>query len=154
MRSRAVMLATLALAGTLVTACGSEGGTTMPSSSSAAEPSSSSPSSPAQPSSVAPSDGGATLSPLPPPTLPPRKTGPTGPTDNIPRDVVAGRVVKGGSGPCYAVLTDDDRRYALHSDAGLVLEEGTYIKAKVGPLLAKIDCGEGIPREMISFNRL
>ncbi|GIF53287.1 hypothetical protein Afe04nite_78260 [Asanoa ferruginea] len=63
-------------------------------------------------------------------------------------------MVKGGSGPCYAVETDDGRRFALHSDAGLVLEEGSYIVAKVGPLLARIDCGEGIPREMISFNRL
>ena len=151
MRSPAAVVATLVLAATLLTACGSEGGTAMPSSSSAAEPSSPSPS---EPSSVAPRDGGGTLSPIPPPTLPPPKSGPTGPTDNIPGDVVAGRVVKGGSGPCYAVLTDDDRRYALHSDAGLVLEEGTYIRAKVAPLRAKIDCGEGVPRALISFNRL
>jgi hypothetical protein len=156
-RSRAVVVVTLVLAASLLGACGSEGGTTMPSS--GAEPSSSlsgaeppSPS-PVGPSSVAPRDGVGTHSSISPSTRPP-KTGPSGPSDYIPGDIVAGRVVKGGSGPCYAVLTDDDRRYALHSDAGLVLEEGTYIRAKVGPLLARIDCGEGIPREMISFNRL
>ncbi|MEV4620954.1 hypothetical protein AB0J74_19875 [Asanoa sp. NPDC049573] len=122
---------------------------------SSSSPSSPEPSAPPpSPSSpVAPRDGDRTLSPIPPPTLPPPKTGPSGPTDNIPGDVVGGRVVKGGSGPCYAVLTDDGRRFALHSDAGLVLEEGTYITAKVARLRVKIDCGEGTPRELISFRR-
>jgi hypothetical protein len=158
MRRPAAVVATLVLAATSLSACGSGGGSAMPGTSSASSSSASAEPEPSDtatspPSSVAPRDGDRTLSPIPPPTLPPPKNGPTGPTDNLPGNVVGGRVVKGGSGPCYAVLTDDGRRFALHSDAGLTLEEGSYIVAKVGPLRAKIDCGEGVPRALISFKR-
>ncbi|GIF65430.1 hypothetical protein Ais01nite_34650 [Asanoa ishikariensis] len=103
-------------------------------------------------SSVPPS--GRTPSPTRPPAPPPPKVGPSTPSDYIEGDMISGRVVKGGSGPCYAVVNDDNQRFALHNAAGLALAEGSYITAKVGPLLAKIDCGEGIPYELISFKRL
>ncbi|GIF74058.1 hypothetical protein Asi02nite_35760 [Asanoa siamensis] len=102
-------------------------------------------------SPVAPS--GRTASPTPPPTLPPPKVGPSTPSDYRAGDIIAGRVVKGGSGPCYAVVNDDNQRFALHNDSGLVLEEGTYITATVAPLRAKIDCGEGTPYALVSFKR-
>jgi hypothetical protein len=140
--SRAAALAALAVAVALTAGCGADGGTAMPN-----PPESS-------PSSVSPRGGGRSLSPIPPPTLRPPKVGPSKPSDYIPGDIIAGRVVKGGSGPCYAVVNDDNQRCALHSDAGLTLEEGTYIRAKVAPLRAKIDCGEGTPYALVSFTRL
>lgn len=163
MRSRLAAVGVLVAVVLSAAACGTEGGSTMPTpaatpSSSASKPSSSSPqpSSPVPtPSSVAPRGGGErTLSPIPPPTLPPPKVGPSEPSDYIRGDVIAGRVVKGGSGPCYAVVNDDNRRFALHSAAGLTLEEGTYIRAVVAPLRAKIDCGAGTPYALVSFTRL
>lgn len=85
---------------------------------------------------------------------PPPKVGPSTPSDYNPGDVVTGRVVKGGSGPCYTVVDDDNRRYALHNDAGLTLEEGSYVRATVAPLRAKIDCGPGAAYELVSVKRL
>jgi hypothetical protein len=156
-RSRAATVAALVLVTFLTAACGAQQGgeSGMPAAASSAP---AKPPRTAVPATLAPRDPSRSLSPVPPPTLPPPtlrppKTGPTLPTDRMPRDVLAGRVAKGGSGPCYAVVTDDNRRYALHSTAGLVLEEGTYIRAKVGPLTAKIDCGEGTPLALISFTR-
>jgi len=136
--NRAVAVVALVLAASLTAACGTEGGNAMPET----------------PSSVAPRGGGDTPSPTQPAATPPPKVGPSTPSDYIEGDTIGGRVVKGGSGPCYAVVNDDNRRFALHNDAGLTLEEGSYITAKVAPLRAKIDCGEGIPYELISFKRL
>ncbi|SNT57277.1 hypothetical protein SAMN05421812_110112 [Asanoa hainanensis] len=146
MTHRPVAFAGLLLAVALTTACGAEGGTAMPTPSAAS-------SSDAPTRSVAPRDGGGTVSPPVPPPVPP-KVGPSTPSDYIEGGRIGGRVVKGGSGPCYAVVNDDNQRFALHSAAGLTLEEGSYITAEVGPLRAKIDCGEGIPYELISFKRL
>ena len=139
MTKRAVAVAALVLAATVAAACGSGEGNAMN------EPGASTH------SSVAP---GGSPSPVPPSTLAPPKVGPSKPSDYIEGDTIGGRVVKGGSGPCYAVVNDDNQRFALHNDAGLTLEEGSYITAKVAPLRAKIDCGEGIPYALVSFKRL
>ncbi|MDG4821584.1 hypothetical protein O7635_06910 [Asanoa sp. WMMD1127] len=103
--------------------------------------------------------GGNAAMPTPTPTgsgpssaQPPPKVGPSTPSDYIPGDKIAGRVVKGGTGPCYALVTDDGRRYALWSDRGLRLDEGTYITAVVEELKVKISCGEGIHKALVSFN--
>ena len=64
-----------------------------------------------------------------PPAKPPKT-----PTDLVPHDIVAGRVTRGGSGPCYGLITDDDIEYALYSTAGLSLSEGTYVRIKFEPL--------------------
>jgi hypothetical protein len=69
----------------------------------------------------------------------------TPPSDPQPVDVVAGRVVRGGSGPCYGVETDDGRLYAVYgTDAG-ELAVGTTVRVKIGPPTAGVDCGEGEP---------
>ncbi|MEV4533190.1 hypothetical protein AB0J82_05090 [Asanoa sp. NPDC049518] len=151
MKRRPVAVAAVLLLVALTAACGAQGGTAMPTPPAA----SSSPDGPAvpAPSSVAPRGGGGTVSPSPRPPLPP-KVGPSTPSDYIEGGTIGGRVVKGGSGPCYAVVNDDNQRFALHSAAGLTLEEGSYITAQVAPLTAKIDCGEGIPYELVSFKRL
>ena len=49
-------------------------------------------------------------------------------------EVVAGRVTRGGSGPCYGLITDDGTEYALYSTAGIRLDEGSYIRIRFAAL--------------------
>lgn len=86
---------------------------------------------------------------LEPPSRPPRK-----PTDPKPGDRLAGRVTKGGSGPCYGLVTDDGTQYALHSSAGITLEEGTYVRVVVEPLKLKIYCGPGQHMALLSATKV
>lgn len=158
--SRAVAVAALVLVAA-VSACGArDEEAAMPSSASASpgpsspEPSSPGPSSPAASQPPPDTSTGRPLSPIPPPTLKPPTVGPSKPTDLIPGDILVGRVTKGGSGPCYGLVTDDNRKYALYNDTGLSLDEGTYIRATVGPLALKISCGEGTNLTLLSFKRL
>ena len=76
------------------------------------------------------------------------------PTDYIPGDTLSGRVTKGGSGPCYGLVTDDEVQYALHSTAGITLEEGTYVLVKVAPLRLKIYCGPGAHLALLKATKL
>jgi len=159
--NRAAAVAALVLTTALSAACGAPGEEVAmpePSPSASGSPSPSpdpSPSSvPPTAPSVSPRDSERPLSPVPPPTLKPPTVGPSQPSDLIPGDIIAGRVTKGGSGPCYGLITDDNRRYALYSDAGLTIEEGSWIRAKIGPLRLKISCGEGINVALISFTRM
>jgi hypothetical protein len=94
------------------------------------------------------------MSEIPPPTLRPPDPKQSAPTDLIPADTISGRVTKGGSGPCYGLVTDDDVAYALHSTAGITLEEGTYVRAKIAPLGLKISCGQGRHMALISATKL
>jgi hypothetical protein len=97
--------------------------------------------------------GGQPTSDTPLPTVPlQNRTQPT-PSDYIAGDTIGGRVTVGGAGPFYQVVHDDGTVYALHSTAGLVLVEGTYITAKVGPLTEEVDCGPGRALAMLSFTR-
>ncbi|MCI0687156.1 MAG: hypothetical protein L0Y54_07975 [Sporichthyaceae bacterium] len=65
------------------------------------------------------------------------------PSDPQPTDVVAGRIVRGGSGPCYGLETDDGTQHALYSADGLTLEEGAVVRVRIEPLLIRIYCGPG-----------
>ena len=80
-----------------------------------------------------------TLGPASPPA--PGKVSP--PTDPQPVDVIVGRVVRGGDGPCYGVETDDGDIYAVYSTTAGNLAVGTTVRVKTKPLLIKIYCGEG-----------
>lgn len=138
----------LALALGALGACAESGGDAMPGSESTASPTPSdetptTPPSSSAPSSVAPS--GRANNPVDPgiPTLRPPNPKQSLPTDYIPGDMLNGRVTKGGSGPCYGLVTDDGVQYALHSTADITLEEGTYVRVKVAPLRLKIYCGPG-----------
>ena len=73
-----------------------------------------------------------------PPMKPPKK-----PTDLVPHDIVVGRVTRGGTGPCYGLITEDDQEYALYSTAGVTLTEGTYVRVKFTSMTAAVDCGPG-----------
>jgi hypothetical protein len=70
---------------------------------------------------------------------------PSTPSDPQPVDLVAGRVVRGGAGPCYGVRTDDGKLYAVHSTSSGELEVGTTVLVKLGPALPEVDCGPGEP---------
>ena len=55
------------------------------------------------------------MSTTPPPTLQSPMEPPSTPSDPQPHNLVAGQVVRGGAGPCYGVVTDDGKLYAVHS---------------------------------------
>ncbi|MDQ7908377.1 hypothetical protein RB614_28005 [Phytohabitans sp. ZYX-F-186] len=95
------------------------------------------------------------LSSTSPPTVRPPTAPPASPSDpRPPKNVLVGRVTRGGSGPCYGMETDDGKQYALYSDAGTSLEVGTTIRVEAAPLLLKIDCGPGEPRSAVRIERV
>jgi|GEM_PF-1655327 len=97
------------------------------------------------------SDGPATptptetpgLSRTEPPTLPRPGTPPKTPSDLITGDWLVGTVTRGGTGPCYGLVTDDGTEHALYGDDGTTLTQHTRIRAKVAPLRIRIYCGPG-----------
>nr|MDT0660083.1 DUF5818 domain-containing protein [Micromonospora sp. DSM 115978] len=101
--------------------------------------------SPAAPSRSPDRPPGTALPTRPPPTAPPKE-----PTDNQPTDRIAGRIVRGGGGPCYGLVTDDGTTYALHGPDVGPLEVGSYVRVTVAPLLLRIDCGAGVPRSIVT----
>ncbi len=98
-----------------------------------------------------PSTSSTPLSTTPPPTQPSPAQPPSTPSDPQPVDVVAGRVVRGGAGPCYGVQTDDGKLYAVHSASAGELAVGTTVLVKIGSAAADIYCGPGEP---ISASRI
>jgi hypothetical protein len=120
-------------AGAVVAGCGASSGT-----SSASAPSSSA--SPSAPSS------GATPpeSPAPLPTITLTDAPPKEPTDNRPETGwVVGMVTRGGTGPCYGLISDEGNRYALYNAEGITLKDKARVRVKVETTLLKIYCGPG-----------
>jgi hypothetical protein len=75
------------------------------------------------------------------------------PSDRIKKtDTVAGMVTKGGSGPCYGIMTDDGTQYALHSTAKLELPKGKYVKVRAVPSASRIYCGPGKLLDLIQVD--
>jgi hypothetical protein len=91
---------------------------------------------------VAPPRAEQTVSALPTssrPTAPPSE-----PTDDIKAtELIVGTINRGGSGPCYGLITDDGVQYALYEAKGRALTIGIRIKADVSPSLMDIACGAG-----------
>jgi hypothetical protein len=99
-------------------------------------------------------DGGG-ISASDPPTLSPPAAPPTSPSDpRPPKDVLVGRIVRGGSGPCYGLETDEGKQYALYSDAGMSLDVGTTVRVQTAPLQLKIDCGPGEHLSAVKIDRV
>jgi hypothetical protein len=88
------------------------------------------------------------------PRMKPPAKGPRTPSDLMPTGVVAGRITRGGSGPCYGLITEDGIEYAVYSTAGLVLPDGTYVRVRWEPLTLKVDCGAGRPIHAIEMTML
>ena len=79
---------------------------------------------------------------------------PKTPTDNIPSPGwTEGTITRGGSGPCYGLVTFDGVAYAMYSDAGTALAKGDHIRAELTPAKLRIDCGAGIPVQMGAIQR-
>jgi hypothetical protein len=70
---------------------------------------------------------------------------PKTPTDLLPSPGwIEGTVTRGGSGPCYGLMTFDGVAYAMHSTEGIQLTKGEHIRAELIPAKLRISCGEGI----------
>lgn len=81
------------------------------------------------------------------PAIPPKK-----PTDEQATDRIAGRVTRGGSGPCYGVVTDDGKEYALYgSDTG-TLQVDSFVRVTIAPLLLRINCGPGTHASIVELS--
>ncbi|GAB2929212.1 hypothetical protein GCM10027280_15890 [Micromonospora polyrhachis] len=88
-----------------------------------------------------------TVRPSSAPAIPPKK-----PTDEQATDRIAGRVTRGGSGPCYGVVTDDGKEYALYgSDTG-TLQVDTFVRVTIAPLLLRINCGPGTHASIVELS--
>ena len=123
----------VAIAVALLSACdGGQPGGPIPSESAVPDPSV------AGPDDSSPPPLSSTRLPTRKPAKPPKT-----PTDQVPTDLVVGRVTRGGSGPCYGVVDDDGIEYAVFSTAGVTLAEGTVVRIKYQQLKRAIDCGTG-----------
>ncbi|MEH0931122.1 hypothetical protein [Micromonospora sp. CPCC 205558] len=124
-----------------------------PSATPADEPS---PSATPTPPTAAPADssptGRPTRSRTPLPTLGPPTGPPREPSDLRKKHLVAGRINRGGDGPCYGLITDDGQQYALHG-AGLgTFGVGVVVRVTLGPADPAVDCGPGIPASIVKMS--
>ncbi|MCO1595556.1 hypothetical protein M8C17_10300 [Micromonospora sp. RHAY321] len=94
-----------------------------------------------------PSRAQTPLPTLGPPTGPPRN-----PTDARKANVLAGRITRGGDGPCYGLVTDDGRQYALHGTGMGTFAVGTTVRVTVGPADRTVDCGPGTPATIVTIS--
>jgi hypothetical protein len=106
-----------------------------------------------RPPTLSPPTGDA--SSTPPPTSSPPSAPPTSPSDPRPRkDVLVGRIVRGGTGPCYGLETDEGKQYALYNADGMSLPVGTTVRVETAPLRLKIDCGPGEHLSAVKIDRV
>lgn len=90
------------------------------------------------------------------PAIDQRPSGPPrGPTDQRKATTwVVGTVTTGGSGPCYALVTDEGTEYALHATDGTELVRGVRMRIDTRPTQLKINCGPGRLVEMVAAERV
>jgi hypothetical protein len=94
--------------------------------------------------------GGAAGNPQPPsipqqPGKPPKE-----PTDPMP-DLLAGRITRGGTGPCYAMETDEGVTYALFWGKGVTLNVGDTVVVQYEQMRVLVDCGPGTPVSVVKL---
>ncbi|MEU4402208.1 hypothetical protein [Micromonospora orduensis] len=79
-----------------------------------------------------------------PPTIPavPKPPKPTDPTDKRASDLVSGHITRGGSGPCYGLVSEDGIEYAVHGTGSLT--EGSFVTLRVISRSSEVDCGPGV----------
>jgi hypothetical protein len=109
--------------------------------------------------SVPPTPSGAVsaVAPVDPVPSGPYNSVPTGPAPSKPAGIpktptdllpspgwIEGTVTRGGTGPCYGLMTFDGVAYAMHSIEGVKLTKGEHIRAELTPAKLRISCGEGI----------
>ncbi|MFI7604796.1 hypothetical protein ACIBTV_06710 [Micromonospora sp. NPDC049366] len=111
-----------------------------------------------EPTGPTPGGGGpSTGRPSPPrglPTLRPPTGPPDKPSDLRRSDLLAGRISRGGSGPCYGLTTDDGTEYALHGENMGTWPTGSWVRVTVGPAGGAADCGPGIRKSLLTITRV
>ncbi|PWR08328.1 hypothetical protein DKT68_16135 [Micromonospora acroterricola] len=92
------------------------------------------------------------LSRTDPPSIgtPPKPPKPTEPTDRLPTDMIAGHVTRGGSGPCYGLVSEDGVEYALYGAGAGDLAEGSFVTLRISARSVRIDCGPGTPASIVT----
>ncbi|MGS2613758.1 hypothetical protein ACVCAH_04385 [Micromonospora sp. LZ34] len=111
------------------------------------------PTSPTGPTAAAPSGRGEPpLSSTRPPTMGPPTAPPSEPTDLRKANIVAGRITRGGAGPCYGLVTDDGREYALHGVGKGTFATGSWVRVTIGPADPTADCGPGTPASIVTIS--
>ncbi|MFF5176661.1 hypothetical protein ACFY2Q_01350 [Micromonospora sp. NPDC000316] len=90
------------------------------------------------------------LSATEPPTMPPPAVKPSPPSDLRQTDLVSGTVTRGGTGPCYGLVSEDGIEYALHGPDAGELRTGSFVTLRLGPARARIACGPGLARTIVS----
>lgn len=63
--------------------------------------------------------------------------------DSPPAETIVGTVNRGGSGPCYGLITEEGVQYALYEGKGRALATGVRVTVEAVPSRLRIDCGEG-----------
>ncbi|PWU47618.1 hypothetical protein DLJ47_30115 [Micromonospora sp. S4605] len=86
------------------------------------------------------------------PTMGPPTAPPSQPTDLRKANILAGRITRGGTGPCYGLVTDDGREYALHGVGKGSFATGSWVRVTVGPADPAADCGPGTPASIIKIS--
>ncbi|MDO3701613.1 hypothetical protein Q3W71_07965 [Micromonospora sp. C28SCA-DRY-2] len=86
------------------------------------------------------------------PTMGPPTAPPSQPTDLRKANLVAGRITRGGAGPCYGLVTDDGREYALHGAGKGDFATGTWVRVTIGPADPTVDCGPGTPASIVTIS--
>ncbi|MCF0097285.1 hypothetical protein B0E54_06160 [Micromonospora sp. MH99] len=109
------------------------------------------PTGPTDPTPSSPS-GRPSRSRVPLPTLRPPTGPPREPTDARKANVLAGRINRGGDGPCYGLVTDDGRQYALHGTGKGTFAVGTTVRVTIGPADPTADCGPGTPASIVDIS--
>lgn len=105
------------------------------------------------PTAAAPSGRGEPpLSSTRPPTMGPPTAPPSHPTDLRKANIVAGRITRGGAGPCYGLVTDDGREYALHGVGKGSFATGSWVRVTIGPADPTADCGPGTPASIVTIS--
>lgn len=92
------------------------------------------------------------LSATRPPTLGPPTAPPRWPSDLRKANVLAGRITRGGAGPCYGLVTDDGREYALHGPDRGTFATGAWVRVTVGPADPTANCGPGTPASIVKID--
>jgi hypothetical protein len=84
------------------------------------------------------------------PTLTPPTAPPSRPTDDLPTDVVVGRITL-ASPPCLRLVTDDGAAWALYGSDIDQIRRDDVVRVKVAPLRLKIYCGPGQHAQIVSI---
>ncbi|MBQ0979063.1 hypothetical protein [Micromonospora sp. M61] len=80
------------------------------------------------------------------PSKPPKPTPPTDLRDN---GLITGHITRGGGGPCYGLVAEDGRAYALHGPGYGNLTERSFVTLRIVARSSEVDCGVGVPVSIV-----